>query len=317
MKINTLGKTGIKVTDLCFGALPMGPLQKDMPAKRSAELVKHAVHRGINFIDTAQFYKTYEPIKLALNMLELRPVIATKSFAATYQDMEAAIEQALTEMGIEYIDIFHLHCPRSGKEVFEQREQALNCLTDYKKSGVIRAAGVSTHTVELTEYAAKVNEIDVVFPVINKSGIGIIDGTVSDMEKAIEKCASANKGIYLMKVLAGGTMINDYFSAMKFAAGIKNAASISVGMVSEREIDYNVEYFSVSDKSKIKTPMPEIKKKEFKVLLPVCNNCGKCIQACPNNAIQSVNEKAHIDSGVCITCGYCAGACPQFAIRMV
>ena len=54
MKYNILGRTGIKVSELCFGILPMGPLQADMPADEGGELLLSAMEQGITFFDTAQ-----------------------------------------------------------------------------------------------------------------------------------------------------------------------------------------------------------------------------------------------------------------------
>ena len=53
--------------------------------------------------------------------------------------------------------------------------------------GLIRAIGVSTHTVEVVDAAADMEEIEVIHPIINFRGLGIKDGNLHDMEKAIEK----------------------------------------------------------------------------------------------------------------------------------
>lgn len=60
-----LGKTGIKVTELCFGALPMGPMQANISVEKGAKLIRAGLERGINFIDTAEVYQTYPHIKKA------------------------------------------------------------------------------------------------------------------------------------------------------------------------------------------------------------------------------------------------------------
>jgi len=61
MKKYQLGKTGIEVTELCFGALPMGPLQKNMDEHAAAAVTAAALRGGVTFIDTAQAYSTYTP----------------------------------------------------------------------------------------------------------------------------------------------------------------------------------------------------------------------------------------------------------------
>ena len=77
MKKYSLGKTGIKVTELCFGALPIGPLQANISVEKGAKLIHTALERGINFIDTAEAYQTYPHIKKALEGYNDEVIIAT------------------------------------------------------------------------------------------------------------------------------------------------------------------------------------------------------------------------------------------------
>ncbi|AOY78052.1 aldo/keto reductase [Clostridium formicaceticum] len=316
MEKRMLGNTGIEVSELCFGVLPAGPLQKNLPPEESAEMIAYAIKSGINFLDTAQMYKTYSHIKLALDKVSTRPVIASKSTALTYEEMEEAILESLEAMGLEDIDIFHLHAAKAEADVFEVRKGALQCLLDYKAKGIIKAIGISTHNVKVVEAAAVRREIDVVFPIINKAGRGIIGGSVEEMRKAIALCTQNGKGIYLMKVLGGGTLIDEYSSSVDFSRSIEGVASISIGMVSKEEVLYNVKYFNgerdlegiISIKSKKNPRIPQ----------HMCASCGKCIEACHSDAIYfNESEKACIDLSKCVQCGYCAVACPHFCIRIV
>lgn len=88
MKKYSLGKTGIEVSELCFGALPIGPLQANTPIEEGAKIIRAALERDINFIDTAEVYKTYPYIKIALEDYNKEVIIATKSGAKTYSEME-------------------------------------------------------------------------------------------------------------------------------------------------------------------------------------------------------------------------------------
>ena len=87
MKYNTLGNSGIKVSELCFGVLPMGPLQANIPVADGANIIKEGLRSGINFLDTAQSYRTYPYIKEALAGYKKDVVIASKSYASGYVDM--------------------------------------------------------------------------------------------------------------------------------------------------------------------------------------------------------------------------------------
>jgi aryl-alcohol dehydrogenase-like predicted oxidoreductase/NAD-dependent dihydropyrimidine dehydrogenase PreA subunit len=316
LKKRILGRSGIEVTELCFGALPMGPLQKNLDIEESAEVIAYALESGINFIDTAQAYKTYAPIKLALEKTKIRPVVASKSTAATYEEMEKAIIEALGSMGIDYIDIFHIHAAKLNAEAFEIRKGALECLVDYKRKGIIKAIGVATHNVKLVEAAAMKQEIDIVFPLINKGGRGILEGSLEDMQNAISLCNQNGKGIYLMKALAGGTLLRDYKSCMEFARGLDFSQSIAVGMVSKEEVLYNIRFFN--DKKDLGDIIIDKDKKIIKVMQVICVSCGKCIEACHSDAINfDSTGKAFIDQSKCIQCGYCTTSCPILSIRIM
>ncbi len=310
-----LGKTGIQVSELCFGALPMGPLQKNLDGDYCASLASYALRNGINFIDTAEMYKTYEPIQKAMKETGIRPVIASKSNKKTYKDMENAVNEALTKLDIDYIDIFHLHAARERENVFELYSESLSCLMDLKAQGKIRAVGISTHSAAVASMAAEKDDIDVVFPIINISGLGIIDGNRDDMEKAIKKISLSGKGVYLMKALAGGGLLTKYSEAMEYARGIEGSASIALGMTSLEEVEYNIRYF---DGHNVNTLPETSSMKKALIFKAICKGCGKCISACPNKAIIIDEEnKANIDINMCLTCGYCTPVCPEFAIRVV
>lgn len=315
MKKVILGNTGFRVTELCFGCLPFGPLQKNIPVEEAAEVLSYGLDMGINFIDTAQMYKTYTPIKLALTNRKDKPIIASKSTATTYEDMNTAVIEAIESMGVEHIDILHLHSAKAGTDLFEIRKGALECLKDLKKKGLIKAIGVSTHNVELVKLCANRDDIDVVFPLINRAGRGIINGTLEEMKNAISLCEQKGKGIYIMKALGGGTLIDDYDESIKFARSLSDNFSVSIGMVSKEEVLYNVNYFNgdrdLDDIIKIKN------KKRVEVVKVVCVGCETCIDQCHSGAISMQDDKSFIDQDKCIQCGYCIAACPAFAIRMV
>lgn len=316
MQKRKLGKTGIEVTELCFGALPMGPIQKNVPVADCADVVAKALQSGINFIDTAQVYKTYEPIKMAMDKTGIRPVIASKSSQKTYEGMALAVEEALDALEVDYIDIFHLHAAREGENAFEVYKDSLQCLVDMKKKGKVKAVGISTHHTAVTRLAADVDVIDVVFPIINNKGRGIMGGTTEDMLQSMEKVAKAGKGLYLMKVLGGGSLINEYDEALKFARNIEGYASIAIGMVSIPEVEFNVKYFN----GELANAVISLDKAEKKAVVVArnCKSCGQCIAACPADAISFDDDnKARIDSAKCLTCGYCTPVCPEFAIRVI
>ena len=316
MKKYSLGKTGIKVTELCFGALPIGPLQANISVEEGAKLIRAALERGINFIDTAEAYKTYPYIRKALEGYNKEVIITTKSSAKTYKKMEQSIKDALESLNRAYIDIFLLHAARVTSSIFEERAGAFQCLQDYKARGVIRAIGISTHAIRIVRQAAEIKEIDIIFPIINKIGMGIIGGSVNDMVKAISVAHKAGKGLYAMKALAGGHLIDQLEESFNFVRNIEGISSVAVGMVNQEELELNLKIFNDEDISKeLLTQKIKPTKKLF--ISFFCKGCGNCVKACPNNALSLENGKAVVDHKLCILCGYCNPVCPEFAIRLI
>jgi len=316
MKKIILGRTGIAVTELCFGALPLGPLQRDAPQDAAAEIISYGLKAGINFVDTAQMYGTQQYIRLAMEKSGIRPVICTKSTAKSYEDMQSAVENALRELDVETIDIFLLHAARADDQVLEEeRVDALKCLLDYREKGLIKAVGISTHVIGVVQSAAKHPEIDIVFPLINRQGKGVLGGTREEMEQAIDACYEQDKGVFLMKVLGGGSLIKDYQNAMDYATAFSRGRfPLALGMLNQHEVDMNLKYLAGGDISEELQYVDENKK--LVLFKGLCTKCGACIAACHSDAIEMLDAHVGIDQSKCLNCGYCVSACPQFAIRM-
>jgi len=317
MKKIVLGGTGIEVTELCFGALPIGPLQKDVPVEEAAETIARALEKGISFIDTAQGYKTYPHIRKAIEATGIRPVIASKSMRDDYAGMEEAVQECLDGLGIDCVDIFYLHAARAGADVFQARAGALRCLLDCKARGRIRAVGISTHDVLVTELAAGNPDIDMVFPILNNKGLGILGGGRAEMERAIEACFAAGKGVCLMKALGGGNLGDTYAESMDYARGfLRGRGAVALGMVNIPEVEVAAAYFDGRDITRELAHI-EVPRKRFIVLKLQCLRCGRCVESCHSGAITLEEGYPVFDRSRCLTCGYCVTGCPRFAIRMV
>ena len=170
MKMKSLGNTGITVSEAGFGVLPIGPSQLALPVEEGAAILRYALEKGINFLDTAQYYRTYPYIRKALEAGEPEDlVICSKSLCWDYAGMMEAIKEAGTDLGRPVIDIFLLHEVRSGQ--WELRQGAWQALRDAKQQGLVRAIGLSTHHVDVAAMAASVPELDVVFPLFNCAGL--------------------------------------------------------------------------------------------------------------------------------------------------
>ncbi|MHB8127057.1 MAG: aldo/keto reductase [Desulfitobacteriaceae bacterium] len=316
MKKRFLGKTGIEVTELCFGALPMGPLQAKMPEEEGSSLILEALNQGINFIDTAEIYQTYPHIKKALDQFQGEVVIATKSTATTYEAMEKSLQNALQALGRDQIDIFLLHAAKAQPSVFEDRAGALQCLLDYQKKGFIKAVGISTHVIQIVEKAAQMSEIDVVFPIINQLGMGIVGGTKEEMLEAIQKVHTSGKGLYAMKALAGGHLIEEIRESFDFVRKIEGISSVAVGMVHSEELSFNLKFFN-NELDASENILARTKSNKKLIITFLCVGCGTCLEVCPNSALSVIKGKAVVDENACLLCGYCNPICPEFALRLV
>ncbi|HHV72176.1 MAG TPA: 4Fe-4S binding protein [Clostridia bacterium] len=317
MEYNRLGQTDLVVSKLCFGALTIGPLQRNMPIEVGAEIIRHALSLGVNFIDTAELYGTYSYIKAALEKINLdNIIIATKCYAYTKECMKDSLEKALRELKRDYIDIFLLHEQESALTL-KGHEEALDYLWEAKKAGLVRAIGLSTHTVEGVIAGAECDKIEIIHPLVNKMGIGIKGGSLEDMLKAIEYAHKQGKGLYGMKPLGGGYLYNDVEDALKFAFNNPNLASVAVGMQSKEEVEMNI--LIASGKPIPQNLKNRVKAKPRKIVFSnSCEGCGSCAARCPNQAITVETGLAqHIDSNKCVLCGYCVAACPEFLIKII
>lgn len=312
----TLGNTGINVTKLGFGTLVMGSLQANLPPEEGAKVIRRALVQGISFLDTAHTYGSYEHIRQAKEGWKQELVIATKTPASDYDKAERHINHALEALDVESLDIMLMHAARAGEDVFQERAGAYQCLCDYKQKGLIKAIGVSTHHAGTVRVAGSRDDVDVIHPLINMAGTGILGGTVEDMASAIAAASLHGKGIYAMKALAGGSLLERMDEAFKFVMGLPGIDTVVVGMVSEAEVDMNCRIFrgeAVHDKEREVT----VREKRLKIVEVYCKGCGRCVDACPNGALSMVEGKSSVDESKCLLCGYCTPACPEFAIRVI
>ncbi|HHY81088.1 MAG TPA: 4Fe-4S binding protein [Clostridiales bacterium] len=314
MKYRKLGNTGISVSRICFGSLTIGPLQRNLPFDEGCRVLSKAVEMGINFIDTADLYETYPFINY---VIKSKPdlIVATKSYAYNTETAEQTLNRALKGTGRDYIDIFLLH-EQEGPLTLKGHEEALQFYIRQKEKGIIRAVGISTHYVAAVKTAARMKEIDVIHPILNYRGVGIVDGSREEMEQAIAEAWNAGKGIYIMKSLGGGHLIGEYEKALNYIVDFPHAHSVAIGMQREEEVEANVMYFS--NKYIPEQLTRKLQQYERKLIIEYwCQGCGKCILRCGQRALYLQNGKAEVDTDKCILCGYCGSVCKELAIKVI
>lgn len=313
MIYHILGSTGLKVSRLCFGTLTIGPLQNNLPIAKGAGLLRSAYEQGVNFFDTAELYDTYQYIKKAFSKYD-DVVITGRSYAYDEKTAQESLNKFLIETGRERAEIFLLH-EQESEYTLKGHAKAIEYLLKKKEEGLICALGVSTHYVACVRATIKYPELDVVHPLINISGVGIADGTRDEMQNAIKDAFAAGKGIYSMKSLGGGNLLNIRDAAFSYIRELTCIHSIAVGMRSLEEVAYNVQYFSGENPERQILEGIKYAKRSIKID-ETCILCGKCINRCPQKALYLNNGQIMVDQERCIFCGYCGTACSAFAIRI-
>ena len=310
-----LGSTGISVSRLCFGTLTLGPLQASLSLDAGAALLAHAISRGLNFFDTAQLYQTYPYIREALKRSgQPGVVISTKTYAHDRPLAEEALEEARRALDRDFIDIFLLHEQESEHTLRGHRE-ALDYLLAQKARGVIGAIGLSTHHVAGVRGAIKAG-LDIVHPLLNLEGLGIVDGTRAEMESAVADACQSGMGIFGMKALGGGNLFRRAEDCLTYALSLPVLHSIAVGMQSVEEVDANISFFEGKGFSPAARQALSLKKRALHID-DWCEGCGACVDRCGQGALTLEEGQAVCAHQTCLLCGYCCTVCPAWAIKIV
>ena len=312
MEYVTLGKTGLKISRLGFGGIPI----QRTDAATTKELMKVMVEKGINYIDTARGYTVSESyLGEALEGYRDKFILATKSMARNKDGMAADIETSLKNLRTDYIDIYQVHNPS-----LEQLEQvmapggALEALIEAKEAGKIGHIGLTGHTMELFEKAVGLPWVETfMFPynIVERQG-----------EELMRKCTENNIGFIVMKPLAGGA-IEDANLALRFICANPDVSVVIPGMYDVKEIDMNLA--ATEDTSPLSEE--ELKKMEEIREQLGSNFCRRCNYCQPSSAginISSVfllqgyldryglgdwartrYEALDVKAGACVECGAC------------
>ena len=229
MEYRVLGKTGLKISTLGFGGIPI----QRIDAAGTRVLMKKMAEAGINYIDTARGYTVSESyLGEALEGIRDKFILATKSMSRTKGAMAADIETSLKNLRTDYIDLYQVHNPTP-----DQLDQvcaeggALEALLEAKAAGKIGHIGVTAHGTQTAEKALELDWVEtVMFPynIVETQG-----------EPLIEKCLEKNVGFIVMKPLAGGA-IEDATLAMRFVCANRNISVVIPGMAEVKELEQNL-----------------------------------------------------------------------------
>ena len=317
MEYRVLGKTGLKISRLGFGGIPIQKIDAD----GTKALISTLVKEGVNFIDTARGYTVSEEyLGFALEGVREHFVLATKSMSRTKDAMAKDVDTSLKNLRTNYIDLYQIHNPGARDlETVMAPGGALEALREAKAAGKIGHIGITLHSVDLFKVAVDLPWVEtIMFPynVVETQG-----------EELIAKCQEKNIGFICMKPLAGGA-IDDATLALRFILSNPAVTVVIPGMADHAEITQNVSATAdtspLSDEEQKK--IAHIKETLGTNFCRRCNYCAPCTVGINIPAVflfegyysrydlkdWSIDRYLSLPKTAsdCIECGACEGRCP-------
>ena len=323
MEYTTLGKTGLQISRMGFGGIPIQKV--DVPAVRA--LMEAMRERGVNYIDTARGYTVSEAyIGEALEGMRDQFVLATKSMARTKEAMAKDIETSLHNLRTDHIELYQVHNPSlADLDTVTAPGGALEALLEATAAGKLGHIGVTAHMATVFEKALSMDWVEtVMFPynIVETQG-----------EALMRRCTEQNVGFIVMKPLAGGAL-EDASLAMRFIARNPDVSVVIPGMYAVEELEQNLAAMEddapLSDEELAK--IEQIRRELGTQFCRRCNYCQPCAAGIGISGIfvlegylkryglgdwakaryAAMGKKA----GDCIGCGACESRCPyQLPIR--
>ena len=317
MEYTNLGNTGLKVSRLGFGGIPIQRITQE----EATALIRKLPEYGINYIDTARGYTVSEEyLGIAMEGIRDKFVLATKSMARTREAMEKDIETSLKNLRTDHIDLYQVHnAPPAQMNIVTGKGGALEALLEAKAAGKIGHIGITAHEIGTFEMALEMDWVEtIMFP------YNFVELQAADL---IRKCAEKGKGFICMKPMAGGAIENAPL-AMRFIASNKDITVNIPGMANEDELKQNVA--AACDPA----PLSEDDLKEVQNIRDTlgnqfcrrCNYCQPCTMGINISFCFTINgyltryglkdwaigryKGMAVEPNACIECGMCESRCP-------
>lgn len=245
-----LGKTKLKVSRFCLGTGMKGGKRESNHTRLGKEkfeaLIRESHDRGTQLFDLADLYGTHPYVIPALKGIPRDKFqIVTKIWfrdggipEKERPDADVCIERFLRELKTDYIDLVLLHCVMSAKWPEELRKQ-MDIMAKLKDKGVIRAHGVSCHTLEALAACATEPWVDSVHTRINPYGMSM-DGPADKVAPVLQKIHAAGKGVVGMKIVGEGRLRDQpekRDESLRYVLGLGCVDVLNVGCESIAEVD--------------------------------------------------------------------------------
>lgn len=245
-----LGKTGIKLSRLGMGTGSKGgSIQRALGREEFNKLIRYAYDQGITYIDTAQNYGTHEMVGDAIKGLPREKLFIQTKMPGTPEKPLEVLDRYRTELGIDYIDSVLTHCAVTP-DWQDRRRPVLDALEEAKDKKIIRAHGVSCHSLPALKKAAELDWVDVNLVRVNPQGAHMdthaekwdATSNASHVAPVLEQIKTMHKnghGVIGMKIIGNGDFTNaeDRERSIRLAMqpGLVNV--VVIGFKSPAEID--------------------------------------------------------------------------------
>ena len=245
-----LGRTKIKLSRFCLGTGMNGSSRQSnhtrMGKQKLEALLQGAYDRGIRVFDLADLYGTHPYLIPALKEIPRdKYAIITKVWLHTgglpepeRPDVDVVVIRFLKEIGTDHIDLVLLHCVTSANWPNELR-RPMDGLAKLKDKGLIRAHGVSCHSIAALEAAAAEPWVDSVHARINPFGMSM-DDKPEKVVPVLKKLHNAGKGVVGMKIIGEGRLRNDpekRDESARYVLGLGCVDVLNIGFEKTEEID--------------------------------------------------------------------------------
>jgi aryl-alcohol dehydrogenase-like predicted oxidoreductase len=236
----TLGRTGIVVSRLAQGTGTHGfnkssDQTRGLGVRGLAALLEAGVDEGLRFWDLADAYGSHPHAREALRAVKReRVVIMTKTRASSEAEMRADLDRFRLELGVDQIDIVLLHCMLQDDWPW-QKAGAMAVLSEAKQTGLVRAHGVSCHTLGSLKAAAASDWVDVDLARLNPAGAHM-DAAPDQVIPVLREMKAKGKGIIGMKILGQGDLRGRIDEALQYALAQDVLDCFTIGATSRAEL---------------------------------------------------------------------------------
>jgi predicted aldo/keto reductase-like oxidoreductase len=236
----TIGSTGIVTSRLALGSGTHGfngaSDQTRLGMTAFVNQFTYGYSQGLTFFETAADYGAHPFIAEAVRQVgRQNVVILTKTEAQTAAAMQADLDKFRTDLGVDMIDMVLLHNKQSATWTTECAG-AMDVLSQAKESGIIRAHGVSCHTLAALQLAAATPWVDVDQARVNPDGI-LMDADPATVIGILKQMKASGKGVIGMKILGEGQLSNQVDRAITHAVGLDCIDAFTIGFNSTGQLD--------------------------------------------------------------------------------